>query len=152
MGNNLAERKREKEKCVGIQKKLDEEEKRSQKTLTILIMGQGTVNFLNALQCIRDGGINDNIRLQCKAYIYHQMIFEMKSLIKSSTKSKEIHTNSNAINPIKWSNKLYKHCVTDNLLIYGFIKSFMVYDKDKRKYSISNRQVIWATNMPGYPG
>mmetsp|Transcript_52448 Transcript_52448/g.47087 ORF Transcript_52448/g.47087 Transcript_52448/m.47087 type:complete len:544 (+) Transcript_52448:90-1721(+) len=133
MGN--ANAKRQREQGVGIQKRMEEEEKKSKKTATVLIMGQGTVNFLNALQCIRDGGLDDIIQSQCKAYIWHQMIFEMKPIIKKAIDGKE------------WSSNLFQHCVTDQLLIYGFIKSFMVYDKVKRKYSIANKQVIWNQNI-----
>ena len=130
MGNASANsaRKREKEFGVGIQKKMEEEEKQSQKTATILIMGQGTKNFLNALHCIRDGGLDSNIQSQCKAYIWHQMIFEQKQLIG------KIVNNNNYKK--EWSSNLFKHCVTDKLLIYGFSHY------DDKKVHIINSNII----------
>eukprot|EP00484_Ammonia_sp_Unknown_P002479 CAMPEP_0197076102 /NCGR_PEP_ID=MMETSP1384-20130603/211947_1 /TAXON_ID=29189 /ORGANISM="Ammonia sp." /LENGTH=450 /DNA_ID=CAMNT_0042514951 /DNA_START=18 /DNA_END=1370 /DNA_ORIENTATION=+ len=122
MGNNQTGKKREKDYGVGIQKKMEEEAKKSQDMLTILMMGQGTVNFLNALQCISDDGISQEFESKCKAYIYHQMLFEMRLIIKN--------VSNNNGNVTEWSGVLYKHCVTDSLLIHGFIKSFMTAPDD----------------------
>eukprot|EP01084_Bolivina_argentea_P068950 125502_1 len=100
-------------------------------------MGQGTVNFLNALQCIRDHGINKEISKHCIAYIYHQMIFEMKSIIKKSIEKSG--------GTVPWTPNLFKHCVTDSLLIYGFVKQLMTYDHSAHQYTFANRPVTWSS-------
>eukprot|EP01084_Bolivina_argentea_P176729 305781_1 len=137
MGNTASEKKLEKQKNNSIKQRLDEAERKSEKIVTVLIMGKGTLNFLNALQCIRDDGIDKELRLGCKPYIYNEMIVDLKFLIQKSVES----------NDKVWSSNLYKHCVTDSLLIYGFIKTFMEYNPIQKKYSISQRDVVWDTDI-----